>query len=111
MGFLNRLTTWINKTGTKVWNDVKSGASTGYHFVKNVAHKIGSLADGVDKALTSVRDLPIVGELATLIQHNPIYQDIKDGIMVGNKVVDEVGNVGNTVGQLIDTFLPGDGRS
>jgi hypothetical protein len=51
MGFLNRLTNWWNTTGAKVYNGIKNGVSTGYHAVRNIAHKVGDVASGIDNLL------------------------------------------------------------
>ena len=107
MGFLGRISQWVNTTGAKAWNSVKQGAATGYNMVHGIAHKIGSVADGIDQALTNIKGVPIVGQLATALQTNPLYQEVKQGIKTGVDVVDKAGQIGREVGGAVDKVLEG----
>lgn len=102
MGFFQRIGNWLNTTGPKVWNAVKQGASTGYNAVHGIAHKIGSLAEGVDNALNSVKNIPLIGQAAQMLQNHPLYQEAKTLIKTGVDTVDDVGRIGNEVGAVLD---------
>lgn len=106
MGFLSRISNFMNTTGRKIYNGIRAGVSTGYNVVHNVAHKIGSIADGIDNAVSEARKIPIIGELATQLQNHPYYQEAKGLIKTGVERVDKVGEVGNVVGQVLDKLEP-----
>jgi hypothetical protein len=105
MGFLNRLTNWWNTTGAKVYNGIKNGVSTGYHAVRNIAHKVGDVASGIDNLLNQAKSIPIIGQAAEALQNNHYYKDAQDLVKRGVKTVDDVGEVGAKVGNAIDTAV------
>jgi phage-related protein len=109
MGFMNRISNWLNTSGAKAYNSIKSGMKTGYNVVHGVAHKIGSIADSVDNLVTQARNLPLIGVAAEALQAHPIYKEIKDSIHTGVKVVDQVGDAGSAIGNVIDTAISNKG--
>jgi len=106
MGFFDRIGNWLNTTGRKIYNGIREGVSTGYNFVKNVAHKVGSLSDGIDSALTQARNIPLIGSLASVVQNSPLYNEIRAGIKTGTDVVDKVGEIGSQIGSVLDSGIP-----
>ena len=105
MGFLNRLSNWWNQTGSKWYNGIKNGVSTGYNAVKTVAHKIGTVADGVDNLLNHAKSIPLIGAAAEALQNNHYYKDAQDLVKKGVRVVDDAGEVGGKVANAIDTAV------
>lgn len=105
MGFLNRIGNWFNTTGAKLYNAVRQGVSTGYNFVNNVAHKVGSISDGIDNALSQVKSIPVVGQAASLLQNNPLYQEARGLIKSGVGVVDQVGQLGKDIAKPVDNLI------
>ena len=101
MGFFGRVSNWLNTTGAKTYNAVRAGLSTGYHAVKQITGKIGGIADTVDNTLNAVKDIPVVGELATVLQSNPLYQEARSIIKTGQKVVDDAGKIGTVADRVI----------
>jgi hypothetical protein len=105
MGFMQRLSNWMQQTGSKIYNGIRHGASVGYNAVSNVAHKIGSVADGIDNALTQVRSVPVIGQVASTLQNNPIYQEARGLIKSGVGTVDQVGEIGKSIAKPLDNIL------
>lgn len=105
MGFLNRISTWMNGTGAKVYNAVRHGVQTGYNAVHTVGHKIGSIADGVDKFLTEARNIPVVGQVASTLQNNDKYQMARSMIKDVNDKIDTAGRIGEAVAKPLDNLI------
>lgn len=102
MGLLQRLGNWLNTTGAKLYNGIRHGATTGYSNVRNVAHKIGEVASGIDNAINNVKSIPVIGQVATLLQNNPMYQEAQSLVKSGVGIVDEIGDVGSKILKPID---------
>ena len=79
--------------------------STGYNMVSNVAHKVGTISDGIDNALTQIRSVPVIGEAAGALQNNPIYQTGRGLIKSGVGYVDQAGQIGRDVLKPIDNLV------
>lgn len=105
MGFFNRIGNWLNTTGAKIYNGIRHGVSTGYNAISNVAHKIGSISDGIDNALSSVKDIPVIGQAASTLQNNPLYQEARGVIKSGVGIVDQVGDVGKSIAAPADALI------
>jgi hypothetical protein len=105
MGFLNRISNWLNTTGAKIYNGIRHGVSTGYNMVSNVAHKIGTVSDGIDNALNEVKNIPVIGQAAATLQNNPLYQEARGLIKSGVGAVDQVGDIGGKVGGAVDKLI------
>lgn len=105
MGFFNRVSNWLNTTGAKIYNGVRQGLSSGYNAVSGVAHKIGTIADGVDNALTEIRKVPVIGQAAAALQNHPYYQEAKGLIKSGVGYVDQAGQIGRDVLKPIDKVV------
>ena len=105
MGFLNRIGNFLNTSGYKLYNGIKSGVSTGYNLVSGVAHKIGTISDGIDGALTQIRAVPVIGQAAAALQNHPYYQEGRALIKTGVGVVDQVGQFGRDVLKPIDQAI------
>lgn len=105
MGFLNRVSNWLNTTGAKVYNAVRHGVQTGYNAVHTVGHKIGSIADGIDKVLTEARNIPVIGLAASALQNNDKYQLARNIIKDVNEGIDKVGEVGGAIAKPLDQAL------
>jgi hypothetical protein len=107
MGFMNRFSNWLNSTGAKLYNGIRHGVSTGYNAVSTVAHKIGSISDGIDNALSEAKNIPAIGQLAGALQNNPRYQQARGLIKSGVGYVDQVGQIGRDVAKPVDNLLTG----
>lgn len=107
MGFLQRLSNFLNGTGSKIYNGIRQGVSTGYNVVNTVAHKIGTVADGIDNALTQIRSVPVIGQVAATLQNNPKYQQAQGLIKSGIGYVDQAGQFGRDVLKPIDNAITG----
>ena len=105
MGFLNRISNWMNTTGAKIYNGVRHGVSVGYNAVHTVGQKIGSLADGVDKFLTEARNIPVIGQVASTLQNNDKYQMARSVIKDVNDKIDTVGKIGEAVAKPLDGLI------
>jgi hypothetical protein len=105
MGFFDRVSNWLNTTGAKIYQGVRQGVSTGYNVVNNIAHKIGTVADGIDHALTEVRNVPVIGKAAAALQNNPRYQQAQGIIKSGIGYVDQAGQFGRDVLKPIDNTV------
>jgi hypothetical protein len=105
MGIFQRFGNWLNGTGAKIYNGIRHGVSTGYNAVSNVAHKIGSVADGIDNALTQIKSIPVIGQVASTLQNSPIYQEARGLIKSGVGTVDQVGDLGKSIAQPLDNVI------
>lgn len=105
MGFFNRIGNWLNTTGSKLYQAVRQGVSTGYNLVSNVAHKVGTISDGIDNALTQIRSVPVIGEAAGALQNNAIYQTGRGLIKSGVGYVDQAGQIGKDIIKPIDNLV------
>lgn len=106
MGFFNRVQNWLQQTGSKIYNGIKNGVSTGYNAVKNIGHTIGSISEGIDGFLSQARSLPVVGALAQAIQSNPLYNEVRSGIATANNAIDTAGQIGDQVAGVLDKVIP-----
>ena len=106
MGFFNRVSNWLNTTGKKIYNGIRNGVATGYNAVKNIGQTIGKVSDGIDGFLNNAKSIPLVGQLATAIQANPIYSEVRAGIKTGNDVINTAGDIGGKVGAALDSVMP-----
>ena len=70
-----------------------------------IAHKVGDVASGIDNLLTQARNVPIVGQAAEALQNNALYKEAQDIVKTGVKTVDQVGDVGGSLGGAIDTAI------
>jgi hypothetical protein len=105
MGLFGRISNWFNTVGPKVWNAVKAGASTGYNAIHGIAHRVGDLASGIDSMVNHAKSIPLVGAAAEALQSTPLYNEIKQGIKTGVNLVDQVGDAGKAIGNVIDTAI------
>ena len=71
----------------------------GSQFMAGAAH-------WVDNALSSLYNIPLVGELAGLLQNNSIYRDILGVVNTVEKGYDDVGKVGRAIAGVVDS-IPG----
>lgn len=107
MGFLNRLSNWFNTTGAKIYNGIRQGVSSGYNMVSNVAHKVGSISDGIDNALNQIKSVPVIGQAAAALQNHPLYQEARGLIKSGVGYVDQAGQFGKDVLKPVDQAITG----
>lgn len=105
MGFLSRISNWINGTGSKIYNGIRHGVSTGYNAVSNIAHKIGTLSDGVDNVLNQVKTVPLIGQAAAALQNHPMYQEARGLIKSGVGYVDQAGQIGRDIAKPLDDVV------
>lgn len=105
MGFFSRFGNWLQTTGAKVYNSIRNGVKTGYNAVSNVAHKIGTIADGIDSALNEVKNIPVIGQAATALKNSPMYNEARALIKSGVGTVDEIGKLGEQVGKPLDNVI------
>lgn len=105
MGLFNRLSNWLQTTGAKVYNGIRHGVSTGYNAVSNIAHKVGTISDGIDNALNQIKSIPVIGQAASALQSSPMYNEARALIKSGVGTVDEIGKVGGQIAKPIDDAL------
>lgn len=105
MGFLSRIGNWIQGTGAKLYNGIRQGVSTGYNAVSNVAHKIGSISDGIDNVLNQVKSVPVIGQAAAALQNHPYYQEARGLIKSGVGYVDQAGQFGRDIVKPVDNLV------
>jgi len=92
--------------GKKAWSGIKKFGSDLYDFGGKIVHGVAGAAHWVDNALTSLHDIPLVGELAGLLQNNSIYRDILGVVNTVEKGYNDVGKVGRAIAGVVDS-IPG----
>lgn len=105
MGFFSRFGNWLQQSGAKIYNGIRQGVSTGYNAVSGVAHKIGSISDGIDNALNQIKSVPVIGQAAAALQNHPYYQEARGLIKSGVGYVDQAGQFGKDVLKPVDNAL------
>lgn len=88
------LTNWLSKVGRKAYDFFRKPISEGFHLLKDGFSSLRGIGEWVDGALNNLHDIPVIGELASLIQSDPLYVEI--GAVFGEaeqmlELADEVG--------------------
>ena len=102
---MDRFSNWLNTTGAKIYNGIRHGVTTGYNAVSSVAHKIGTVSDGIDNVLSQAKSVPLVGQLAGALQNHPYYQEAQGLIKSGVGYVDQAGQIGRDVAKPVDNII------
>lgn len=98
MGILN----WFSKVGKKIYNGVKKPITRGYHFLKDAVNTVGKVGNWIDGTLNELHGVPVVGELASMLQNSPIYRDVAAGFHEAESLVDLAGEVGRGIESAVE---------
>lgn len=101
------LFSFLSKVGRKAYDFFKKPVSQAYNFLKDGFSSLRGVGEWVDGALNNLHNIPVIGELATLIQADPLYQEIGAVFGEGERLLDLGGEIGRDVSRGIETGLGG----
>ena len=111
MGFFNTIARWVGNLGSPsgVYNSIKDVFGKVYNGVSNVVHTVGNVVDRVDDFIHNVRqaNIPVISDLATVAQSNPIYGSILRGSKYAERAVDTAGTIGKTIDTVMQPLVTG----
>ena len=102
MGFWN----WISKAGRKLYDRIKEPITRSYHWLKDGMNSIRNVGSYIDQKLNDMHNIPLLGELAELVQASPIYQGLAGGFNEADRLL----QLGGSIGRDIDKIAGGNRR-
>lgn len=100
---MGRFMNWVNKIGHQAYRGSKQIIGKGYNGIHKVVSTIGNISDKVDNILKSAEQQGgVVGDIASLIENNDLYKEVRTGIKLGRDVVEGAGKLGKGIEGLLD---------
>jgi hypothetical protein len=109
MGFFKTIARWIGNIGSVSgkYAGIKDVFGKIYDGASSVVHTVGNIVDKVDGFIQNVKqkNIPLVSDLATAVQSNPIYGSILRGSKYAQEAVDTAGEIGRTIDGAISPLV------